>query len=433
MFKWITLTFLAFNLGCSFGPKSGESIEFHILDGYTDKWSYRPGEVMKVYVNAMGPATGQIELCDIAGNVVDAVRTKIFPQQVRPDAPWANGYGYTETFDYTIPKLKSGLYYWNRAIPFIVKSNNISNSIVVLCPTNTENAYSNKGGKNLYSPEPRPDRVSFHRPPMANLFSFCDPFLHWIPTATTRKISYISDQDMDYFNELEQADLLVIIGHSEYWTRKGRVNFDKFVEMGKPALILSGNTMWWQVRYSEDGSQMICYKNHPDPISDPLLATINWNQPQLAYSIAGSIGGEFLEGGYGLKNDVGWDGFKIVHPDSLLLQGTGLEAGQVLSLPSSEYDGTYISGYDASGFPIMDISKLGFVHGHIIGFDYGTQGKRTTGTWIAFQKKATSGVVINGASTNWCAASAFSGSDGPRIRKIILNAIEELINHVPLF
>ena len=30
---------------------------------------------------------------------------------------------------------------------------------------------------------------------------------------------------------------------------------------GGHALILSGNTMWWQVRYNEDKTKLICYFN----------------------------------------------------------------------------------------------------------------------------------------------------------------------------
>ncbi len=53
--------------------------------------------------------------------------------------------------------------------------------------------------------------------------------------------------DLEDYSEIAGAKVVVIIGHSEYWTRRARENFDRYVLEGGNALVLSGNTMWWQV------------------------------------------------------------------------------------------------------------------------------------------------------------------------------------------
>ena len=83
---------------------------------------------------------------------------------------------------------------------------------------------------------------------------------------------------MDDYENIRGAKLLVVIGHSEYWTRTARLNFDRFVDEGCHALVLSGNTMWWQVRYSENKDRMICYKGGNDPAAPARSPhrTTNW-------------------------------------------------------------------------------------------------------------------------------------------------------------
>jgi hypothetical protein len=145
--------------------------------------------------------------------------------------------------------------------------------------------------------------------------------------------------------------------------------------------------MWWQVRYSADYTNMICYKDALlDPESDPLLKTINWDKDELHYSILSSIGADFSRGGYGLQDDAGWDGFKISTPGSPLLKGLWLKQGDTLSLPSGEYDGAPILGFDANGYPVLDSVQLNFKKIELIGFDKGSRaGKETIGTFIVFQ------------------------------------------------
>jgi hypothetical protein len=256
--------------------------------------------------------------------------------------------------------------------------------------------------------------------------------LSWLPTLTNVKMGYMADRDLDNYDNIAKAKVLVIIGHSEYWTREARMNFDRFVDSGRDAMVLSGNTMWWHVRYKND--QLICFKNDPDTVIDPLDKTVLWTAPSLEYPIIKSIGADFDGGGYGQKADEGWDGYKIVLPSSPLLEGTGLQTGDILSVPTVEYDGAPVTGFAEDGTPVLDYDKLRFHKIELIGFDKGFRGSAgTVSTFIVFKKTTTSGVVINVSSTNWCSPTGMGGKSGNKVKQITTNAITKLLAKQTVF
>ena len=58
--------------------------------------------------------------------------------------------------------------------------------------------------------------------------------------------------------------VLVINGHSEYWSAEAYRAVDRFLEAGGSAIVMSGNTMFWRVSYDQDGSAMECRKHGTD-------------------------------------------------------------------------------------------------------------------------------------------------------------------------
>jgi hypothetical protein len=185
--------------------------------------------------------------------------------------------------------------------------------------------------------------------------------------------------------------------------------------------------MWWQIRYSDNGNEMHCFKYWGyDPKETPELKTVNWYQDVLKYPIEESIGVNFKNGGYGDYTDDGWDGYKIVNEKSPLLAGTGLKNGDVISCQSKEYDGAPVKFVSGNPHPVID-NKFNFHKIELIGYDYGFRDVKTVGTFIVMKKTTTSGVIINTASTDWCAPRGMGGKDGAKIKKITLNAINLLL------
>ncbi len=403
--------------------------EVTIIDGYTDKLSYNYGENMVVYINASLTGNFNLTLFDANLNKVDAVIEGFSPQTPGPE-PYKNGYQYKSSITYKISKnLKSGLYFWGKTIPFIVKNTEKTGEIVVVFPSNTDNAYNANGGLSSYTTPVMSPILSYQRP--FHLQTWSESFWKWAASLNF-SIDYIIDSDLDDYSNFSYANLLVIPGHSEYWTRKGRLNFDQFVDSGRNALILSGNTMWWQVRYSDDGTKMICYKSIPDPLGNPELKTVNWFRNELNYKIEKSIGMTFDLGGYGWQDDQGWDGFKIVDGNSPLLAGTGLKTGDILHCLTDEYDGApvkYISGYE---HPVLD-NIHNFHKIELVGYDYGFRLVKTVGTFIVLKRTATSGTIVNTGSTDWCSKYGMGGGDSDKIKQVTLNGINLLLSNQNVF
>ena len=422
---------------------------FTIVDGYMDKLSYHPGDTALVYLNSsIVIPNWKLYLLDVEGNRKDSVITDLIPQGISNPEPWVNGFGYHVTFAYVIPAhLQSGIYQWENKVFFIVKNPQKNADITIIYPSNTEAAYNEAGGKGLYdfdSPEGRAHTVTFQRPLSTFIINdvrtYCRRFLQWIHSLGGYSFQYIADNDMDDYSEISNSKIIVVPGHSEYWSRNARQNLDSFVNSGKDAMILSGNTMWWQVRYSNDRTRLICYKDKwLDPEPDSLMKTINWPEPSLNYPSLTSTGADFIHGAYGMKPYHGWYGYNILQPGSPLLEGTGLSFHDILSCQSMEYDATLFYGIEPNGDPILDTTSLGFCKIELIGYDWGKSiyfygPQKSYGTFIAFKKYPTSGNVINVGFTNWCArnvgqggAGGFGGKDSLKIKTITMNMFNKLL------
>ena len=371
---------------------------------------------------------------------VESISANLAPQSPLGERPWESGFGYQPSATLTVPRIRSGVYLVDGRLPLIIKTPATDRpDVVVVCPTNTEAAYNGSGGRSMYTKAPDTAAiVSFRRPverPMPG--SDADVFMTWMqPQKLPYTFKYCADSDLDDYGEIAGARLLVIIGHSEYWTRRARENFDRFVLEGGNALVLSGNTMWWQVRYSDDRSQMICYKWQPDPNADPSLRCINWPDPKLGYPVVSSLGADFPRGGYADDpRDAGWDGFKILLPDSPVFRGVAVQRGDVIRMRSHEYDGAPLLNNPVTlGEPRLDLAAMGAYRAEIIGYDY-------VAVWAA----ATRGDLDRDAADGefghdhqrridrLVRRSGLGGADGAKLRTIILNMIAVLRNRERLF
>jgi hypothetical protein len=405
--------------------------ENFISDGYVNHLSVKPGDSLTVYINSFErKETYTLKLYNLKGDVVAKFQTTIFPQERTKDEPWKNGFGYKPTLKIKVPDLKSGVYLWDDQIPFVVRAR--KPKIVIVYSSNTENAYSNAGGKSLYaynsSDKVSAATVSFLRP--IPLPKHSEAFLKWFCKQAFQDVGYITDADLDNYSEFKNAKLLLIVGHSEYWTLEGRTNFDRYVNEGNNALILSGNTMWWQVRYNKKNNQLICYKSLPDPEPSACLKTINWDSQILNYPIINSIGADFPRAGFGQKADKGWDGYKIVNPQSPLLKGLKFKKGDIIPLSSDEYDGTPVTGFAGKNTPIVDNKLLSFEKIEIVGYDTTFRTNDGLATWIVFQRSRKSGIVINTATTDWCSQRGMNSSE---IKRITLTMIQLLLKKENVF
>ncbi len=410
---------------------SGVPTDANIMNGYTTSISVAPGDSISVCINAGKAGLTLVGLYDINQELIDQISCSIAPQQMQTSSPSENGFGYGISFTYKVPaNTKSGVYLWANKIPFIVRSSNPNDDIAVIYPSNTAMAYNTEGGADFYS-TPRVNSVSILRPTFVQKESLY--FLKWAPTIN-KNIAYLCDADLEDAGSIFGKKVLIIIGHSEYWTRNARLNFDNYIKAGGNAIFLSGNNMWWQCRLSPNKKSIICYKDQSaDTVSNPLLTTCYWHYPVCNYSTINSIGSDSQKGGYGIKQPAnGWDGYKIVCANSPILEGTTLAVtGKVLSCPTQEFDCAPINWVLPDSIPVYDNSSTQFYKAEIIGYDkcmdFVTNTYQTFGTWIVIKPSINSGTIINVGSTDWCGFRGMGSSrDKVLMREITLKMINLL-------
>ncbi len=371
--------------------------------------------------------------------------------------------------DINLPNLKSNVYNIfcdNIAYPITILTKE-EKDIIVVFPINTIQAYNKSGGKNLYHSflpqhkgstyENRARKVVYNRyiDPQRQILLFESEFIKWFGTKNYN-MKYITDHQLDELNNFNNCKLLIIIGHNEYITRKAMDNIQKFINLGKNMLVLSGNTFWWQVRYENNMNVLVCYKNSDDdPIKDEKLKTVNLPNQMDIY---GLIGLDFRLGGYGRKNPKsyneycniknlsnngnlsdakidyskiksnaflnlpGFNGIKIID-DNILFKDI-VKKNDILQISSAESDGFKVTSFIDNKL-LYDKSE--FYRYKVLGYDLLWRGGLTIAGFIACQKTASSGIVINTGTTDWCSKYGMGGPSSKEIKQITTNMIDLLI------
>ena len=205
-------------------------------------------------------------------------------------APDANGLvqaGWPVTDTFALPATAtSGLY---RA-RFVLQDGRASSTFVIVrppagyqarilvqVPVNTWQAYNTWGGRSLYDiagQAVEANRVSFDRPYYGNGLGWTYPLVLFLEREGY-DVSYQTDIDTD----VDQSSLLgyhlvIVAGHSEYWTSGMRDAFEAARDAGVNLAFMGANDAYWQVRYENDDRVIVGYKRTPDPVTDPSLETI---------------------------------------------------------------------------------------------------------------------------------------------------------------
>jgi hypothetical protein len=165
-------------------------------------------------------------------------------------------------------------------IPFIVRRpTGHPAKILVQASANTWQAYNTWGGKSLYDGDPAAVKVSFGRPQGMGQTPF--DFEYDLVRFLERRgfdVSYQADVDTDRKpGRLLHHPLVIVAGHSEYWTKRMRDAFDAARAGGVNLIFTSANTAYWQIRYQNHRRTIVEYRYaNRDPESDPALKTIKF-------------------------------------------------------------------------------------------------------------------------------------------------------------
>ncbi|MED4582558.1 hypothetical protein P9578_07140 [Brevibacillus choshinensis] len=189
-------------------------------------------------------------------------------------------------------------------------------------------------------------------------------FVKWLEE-NEYSVDYATQYDLDRDPELlEPYQLYLSVGHDEYWSWQERDVLEGWIDRGGRLAMFSGNSVFWQVRFEDDGKTMVCYK-YDAPQQDPVIgtaeekyATTLWSSRTINRPENRLTGVSMTRGGYartGMTVPRGAGGYTIYRSDHWAFEGTGLEYGDVLGseegIVGYENDGCAFAFRDGLPYP----------------------------------------------------------------------------------
>ena len=451
----------------------------YINTGYTDKLSYTNKEIIRLFIDPYYNIKNiYLDIKDLNGNIIKKIFVKEMKKQVKEyrgeynipifekyKEPWYE-FNYEFTCSFKLNNVKSGIYIIDDKINVIIKEDYNSFNRAFICylvPTNTIEMYNVYGGKSGYydfrnekniDPHNAARVLDMKRP--KNLTKLQNGILKWFLNSNY-KINYITDVDMDqniyncyWSNSVgHSTKLLIIGGHSEYWSMKARKNLEEIISNGTHLLNLSGNSLWSRISYADNYSKLIHVREdrYINQIPKKYLSlsetfkTVYFCDKINNYRSFETIGVDYLIGGWGCKlfNNKNHPIKYFNYSKSSVLNN--ISYIDILS-SGDEYDGIYTNLSELYDVKTDDILKYFnkiklsnkykiFKHKKLlmVGFcTYPHKEKkyiaRITGI-IALQKNDISGIIINCCSSHWCEKKIFD----EKKKKLTGNFIEFLLNN----
>jgi hypothetical protein len=243
---------------------------------------------------------------------------------------------------------------WQSYVPFIVRDDKHDAEVVLQLPTATWQAYNRWGGESLYYSSHgmtggKARKVSYDRPIHSELgwgsglfLSQERPGVAWMES-NGYDIEYLASSDVG--GEKSRLGgthkLYLTIGHDEYNSLEAIERLGKAAEAGTNLAFLTGNTLYWQVRWEDGGRTEVCYKDQvpEDPmvgVDDAHVATAFRSPPVNRPEIA--LVGVMSEG-RAVRDNVPWI---VADGGHWLYEGTGLATGdKIAGLVGFEWDTLY--------------------------------------------------------------------------------------------
>ncbi|TQM64532.1 N,N-dimethylformamidase beta subunit family domain-containing protein [Humibacillus xanthopallidus] len=271
-------------------------------------------------------------------------------------------------------------------------------------------------GKNLYDSQsspvktltgtPRAVKVSFDRPyACTGGGSLLDPDWSWegyfIRWAEMKGYDLTYTTDVDVSTNPQQLlghRGLLSVGHDEYWTKQMFDGFEQARDQGVNIGFFGGNDVYWQSRLETSSSgvparTLVVYKNTPnnsystlDPIADPTLRTVRFQDPPVNRPAQSLMGVSFL----------GSTDRSTLNADFVPQVGSGWPWDTAAVVVGSRFPG--LVGYEADAYSCHygPPANTGFA---LVGASPFTGSDKITGTSNAAAYTAPSGALVFAAGT----------------------------------
>lgn len=329
------------------------------------------------------------------------------------------------------------------SLHFVVKTQAPSSPNLMSLCVNTYQAYNpwpyeGWPGNSLYlSDGPRRSRkVSFRRPggwPM--YYRWENRFVRWladngIPCDFCTSVDLHSDPDL-----LNRYELLLSVGHDEYWSKEMRDNVEAFIACGRNVAFFSGDVCQWQVRLEDDATSMLCYKN---AVEDPLhgvddeRVTVEWRADPVSRPENAMTGVSFPRNGAMFALSIGCDqrredaAYEVRFPDHWIVEGAPLEADATFGR------GENIVGYETDACEFVEVDGIPVATGRdgtpdsfaiVATSDLTAWRKCGKGGHATFGTYRRHGTVVTAGTTDWAMGLHRSNSAVPRITRNVIDRL----------
>jgi hypothetical protein len=343
---------------------------------------------------------------------------------------------------------------WGKALFIVDRAE--STPILYKLPTFTYHAYNGTGYGSLYAEavwsrrEPRGFRATMRRPgggigglvmagdspdpyrPESRRQSFAHwdaPFIAWLER-TGYNVAYCSDLDLHRDPaRLDKHQLLLSVGHDEYWSDEIREAIRHFLDKGGNVAFLSGNISGWRVQLTDDDATLVCAKLPPAPEDVVRGEAWQWDRWQSVRPEDHVSGVSFYHAG-GL-----WDGerptvgYTTELADHWSFAGTGLARGDIFGASPD----LPLVGYEADGAPFLRRHGLPIPNGDAtpesfailatasLGEQWSSRGRTATATAGTYTAP-NGGIVFQAATTDWPLVAA----GDPTVERITRNVLDRL-------
>ncbi|MEI6312967.1 MAG: N,N-dimethylformamidase beta subunit family domain-containing protein [Bacteroidota bacterium] len=324
-------------------------INDHAVEGYTDKYSYAAGEIVKLYAHTkfarLSVSFSKMAQVDTILKVIPRVCAK---QQNYTNCSFMYGCHWEPSLYFKLSEdLSPGLYYFKLisnkktfTVPIVIYSKKAANKLLVIASTNTWTAYNDWGGASFYKflnanscqlkiatlvSTQRPNNINqLSIYPEAHLVSSERLFLNWLEV-NQYGYDLISDEELDADSSiLKNYKVVVINSHGEYYTRAMYDHIQGFVEAGGSLLSMGANQVYWKVVKTAD--QLECMK-FGDQHS--LNTDVGGKWRDLGRAESGLLGVEFSKEGLAT-----YAPYQIMQSDHWVFKGTGLKNGDTVGIAS---------------------------------------------------------------------------------------------------
>lgn len=411
------------------------------LAAYADAIGVAPGATVNVHAGATAADTATWELWRLGyyggarGRLIDSGGPVAIPAQTPATMDPATGMitaGWPAAFSVTVPGDAPTGYYLIKLTtssaqtyaPLIVREAVAGAPILIDIATDTYQAYNAWGGTSLYDNR-RSDwhaahayAVSFDRPYEqgygAGQLFYSDRDLITFAEAQGYDVNYVTDEDLDRdIQLLAHRKLVVVQGHSEYWTGTERAHVEAAVGAGTNLAFFGANNVYWQVRWATDRRTLIGYKEYCalDPLmaTDPNAASCRYRDlttPRPENALVGVMFGEW---------QMTATPFRIDDGSHWLWTGTGASSGDLIpGLFGYESDRRYANGAEPAGLVELGAAMVE---------NHQAQLSVAQSTIYTAPSGAT---VFAAASTDWSRLVASDNMWDPRVQQATANLFSKL-------